>query len=879
MKPRPTFLCIALAASLLAITAAQAQPTLTKPPVLETFVEASYPEAEKAEGRSAAVTLRLLIAIDGNVADVTVVESAGEAFDTAAVAAARQFKFAPAEVDGSPSAIRILYRYEFKLEVIKPKFASLAGLVRDAVSKAPAPEVLVRIDSPALDAPRTVETGSDGLFAFNELPASPVTVSLSKTGTTPRRTTEQLSAGERLEVVYEITPPPPPDDEDIEEDDLEVVVVAPPSIRQVASTEVRVEEAKKVPGISGDVVRVVEALPGVARSTVGSGQLVIWGSAPGESRVYVDGVPIPRLYHEGGWRTVIQPEFVTSVEFIPGGQAASWGRAIGGIIAVNTEVPASRTVQGSVSADSLDGAAMVSASVAEHWRVAASARYSYYDLWAKSVIPEEDQSFAPLAQYRDGQLRVRFAPSSRESFELVGMLGFDSYQRGVPNDDPALSSRDTRSLNFQRTWLRYRSESTTGSATWLTLFGGADQSLREELLGATGGNLDTHAVLAGVRAGHRAKLLRELTIEIGIDAEVRHATLAQVGSIGLPSRIGDLRIFGQPAPDQIGNDNWKSTDIGIAPYAQLVFRTANDRLDIMPGIRLDPYVRYVSQRVPRNPEAPTPGLYAQNFAAEPRFALRYRAAHWVALRAATGLYHQPPDASDLSAVFGNPALPTSQGVHVVAGADFSIADLLTVEITAYLKLSSDLSVRSSTETPALAKALVPSGDGRAYGGQVMFRQKAWRGFSWWLSYTFSVAERRFNRRAEWLPFNLDQRHALSAFASYELPLGFSVGTRLRLSTGFPRTPVIGAYFDARRDRFQPVFGDQNSDRLPIFVQLDLRAAKEFTFDRHGLSIYLEVQNVWNQENSEEFVFSPDFSRRGSITSLPVLPMMGVQWTF
>src|SRR4051812_35750581 len=73
--------------------AAQAAPKLTRPPELLKFVEAPYPEAERASGKSAAVVLQLTISATGTVDDVTVNESAGPAFDAAALAAAKQFVF------------------------------------------------------------------------------------------------------------------------------------------------------------------------------------------------------------------------------------------------------------------------------------------------------------------------------------------------------------------------------------------------------------------------------------------------------------------------------------------------------------------------------------------------------------------------------------------------------------------------------------------------------------------------------------------------------------------------------------------------------------------------------------------------------------------
>ena len=45
-----------------------------------------------------------------------------------------------------------------------------------------------------------------------------------------------------------------------------------------------------MPGTQGDTLKVVQNLPGVARAALGSGALIVWGAAPADTRVYVDGV-------------------------------------------------------------------------------------------------------------------------------------------------------------------------------------------------------------------------------------------------------------------------------------------------------------------------------------------------------------------------------------------------------------------------------------------------------------------------------------------------------------------------------------------------------------------------------------------------------------
>jgi hypothetical protein len=120
---------------------------------------------------------------------------------------------------------------------------------------------------------------------------------------------------------------------------------------------------------------------------------------------------------------------------------------------------------------------------------------------------------------------------------------------------------------------------------------------------------------------------------------------------------------------------------------------------------------------------------------------------------------------------------------------------------------------------------------------------------------------------------------LGVVASYEWR-GLVAGVRFRWTSGMPRTPVVGSFYDARGDQFQPVFGAQNSIRIPDFVQLDVRVEKTFTFRRGlQLNIFADVQNVTNRANPEEIVYNYDFSRRDYIIGLPILAVIGarLQW--
>jgi len=209
-----------------------------------------------------------------------------------------------------------------------------------------------------------------------------------------------------------------------------------------------------------------------------------------------------------------------------------------------------------------------------------------------------------------------------------------------------------------------------------------------------------------------------------------------------------------------------------------------------------------------------------------------------------------------------------------------------MEMVGFYSSTTDLISRSASPTPALTQALVQEGEGRAFGGQVLVRHELTAGFFGWASYSIIRSERKDHPSSAWRLFDFDQTHVATVVASYELGAGFEIGARFRYSSGFPRTPVVGAinvpvpaYIQTRRDVYEPLFGRQNSIRIPPFLQLDVRVAKRFTFDQVKAEVYLDVQNVTNRSNAEDIVYDYNYTNRDYITGLPILPVAGarIEW--
>ncbi|HKQ70769.1 MAG TPA: TonB-dependent receptor [Polyangiaceae bacterium] len=849
------------------------QGKLTKPPKLVQFVEAPYPESEKLAGKMASVILQIAINDKGVVDDVAVVQSASPAFDLAALEAAKKFVFEPAEIDNRPSPVKITYKYDFVLkeEPVGP-IINFEGVIRDRATKKAIEGLKVAVEGVG-----EAITDDEGHFEFEEVPDGKLTVTISGPGFTTITTEENLEEGKHLEVRYTVTPK---EDKPGESDsDEEVVIVAPRIKKEVISTEIKVEEGKRVPGTQGDTLKVVQNLPGVARAAFGSGQLVVWGAAPQDTRVYVDGVRVPLLYHGGGLRSTINSDMVRAIDLAPGGYGSEFGRGLGGLVTVETRSPRADGFHGYVAADIIDASAMLEMPVSGSTRVAVAGRQSYLDRDLKLFTSKDVGDFVPIPTYYDAQLKIEHDLGQNESLQIFGLLSNDDLVRTVTNPDPAQTKREETHASFNRLIARYRRQFDDGSSVTLTPSIGTDHQSTVARFGGSPTSLDNKGTAYGLRATYRSKIAPSISVLAGLDIEAQTASLSRQGSVTLPAREGDIHVFGQQPGDQTNVDAWTTTMASLAPYAQLDIALFGDKLHVIPGVRLEPYLTGGNRLVPVAADRPSTGFMNQDTAVDPRLAIRWQATPRASMKAAFGIYHQAPLAEDLSSVFGNPMLGISSARHALAGGTVKFTDLLSLELVGFYSKSNDLVSRSALTTPGLAQALLQEGEGRAYGGQLLLRHELSKGFFGWASYSLIRSERKDHPGREWRLFDFDQTHVATVVASYELGLGFEVGARFRYASGFPRTSVPAAFTSLRRDLDEPFFGKQNAVRIPDFVQADVRVAKRFTFGTTKAEVYLDVQNVTNRRNPEDIIYNYNYSQQGYITGLPILPVVGarIEW--
>jgi hypothetical protein len=599
-------------------------------------------------------------------------------------------------------------------------------------------------------------------------------------------------------------------------DDVPIVEVLAPH-RDVGETTVRRDDTRALPGTFGDPTRVTEALPGVVPTSSGLQAFFVRGAPPESTGYFVDGVPVPALYHIGFGPSVVHPAIVDHVDFYQGAPPAAYGRYVGGVLAATTCPPESRP-HAEANVRLFDAGAFGEAPLADgRGSALAAARYGY----PGSILP----LFAPdtTLSYWDYQARATYDAGHRDRLTA---LVFGSYDR-----------------------LTQKQTDANGIAYWQQLV--ADEFHRADLrwdraLGASSA-LRLAATLGRDVVGNDVSNATEDTLRLRADLEARPARELRIRG-GADVAFERLRPSTATPSAAAGGAIAASRDaVIVGVHADAAWRLSRN-VEVTPGLRADTYSRtlYADPSVPVRPGA-IGGSAAPVL--EPRLAARVRVSPWLTAVSTFGVSHQLPgvvaqypDATP----FLQPGVLTgiessvqaSQGLEVALPAKFSLAS--TAFLHDYSGLPDLTACTFSSIEPS--RCITPAVPARAYGLELLVRRPISERLSLWLVYTLS----RSTRRAHLLgpdpsaeptieiPSEYDRTHVLSVAASLDLGHAWRVGARFFAYSGRPYTASTHG---------QPTV-PFDGERLPGFFRIDVRVEKSWNVGRGTrIAVVLEGINV------------------------------------
>ncbi len=746
----------------------------------------------------------------------------------------------------------------------EPATAHLSGRVEVRGSREPISlaQIGVYAIAPGATDPSAIEpagepaglasSAEDGTFGPLAVPPGSYLVVVSQAGFRMERFFEELGAHADREVIYRLRPTGVP----------QTVV----TVRADRDNPARIltRDDLHTAGAGRDPMAAVQGLPGVIHAPLAGPQKaptaapVLRGSAAEDSVLYLDGLPVPMLFHAMSSLAIVDDGLVGRVSLQPAAVNTRHGDLIGGMVGIDLRSPRADRIGGYLDLGVGVGAFSVEGPITPRSRFYVGIRRSYYDL------------FMTAAQGGDSPMDLLTAPYFQDQQVLLEM-------------DPARWLRLSLGYLGARDGLRLANpiEIEPGFETLTDLH---RIQLRIEMK-APGGL--THRLHPAVTFwGYRFHQIHEF------DTDDRHTTFHLADELHIPlapwiavdaggllevDKLVQRRDLPWPEPAETGpqttiGQGYEGTERGTRTWAgawiEAPVRPARP-LVLTPGFRID-YFAFLDRAVPQ---------VRGSVGVEPVPQLR--------VSLAGGRYAQAPSVDELSEILGNPALGPELGWHLTAGVWTAPVTGLRLDLQGYVKWLDELAVSSLAAAPFslpdewqqlwadagndTTHGLENVGQGRVYGGEAFVRFDLVRRLrlSGWVGYGLSWSRRKDGDGEDWRWFEHDRRHQLSAVVQLHFPGEFRLGARWQLQSGAPDTPIEGWVHWVDDGNAYPVFGEFQSARGVPYHQLDLRLDKMLRAKKHTVDIYVEVLNVYATP-AADLEFLATLYKGLQITSLPTV---------
>jgi hypothetical protein len=698
-------------------------------------------------------------------------------------------------------------------------------------------------------------------------------------------------------------------------------------------------EAKYLPGAAEDVLRGLQALPGVTSVSDYSSQLVIRGAGPDQNLIMIDGFEVINPYRLYGFVSMFNPETVSDISLQTGGFAAQYGDRLSAVIDVKNregraDVPFAAKLNFSLTNMNLifEGSMPIEGS-----SYLLSLRRTYYDLILGPILKKAKlvEGDVALPNFRDLQFRGSVPISedhklivnvlaSRDGVSLVSGAERDRADSVNVVDDATNTmagalwqynpSKEVI-INTQVSWYRNKGAG---------LFDGTFVDPSQNSGTIKRGDTTVSFVKFGVDYGYiyeKTSFVQRVlwsagshTLEAGCGADFLRTDFTRTFDIdpAIKELISQRGFVVPTSETQIVHFNRYNL------YAQ--DRLAiGDKLFVQPGIRFDYYPFLKTKIYP-----------------SPRVNVSYKVSDLTTIRVAYGMYTQSPGMEKQNAFQSRltfskdrfTTLDAERSQHYILGFDRMLNVFWQLKVEGYYKNFDGVIVPEKLQgsqwysAPTGDSVLSPRGwrtpvriasdsltsfpvndaTGRSYGFEVMLqkiRSQPTEKFTGWISYALSYADR--DRDGIRTAFLFDQRHAVNVVGNYKFSESWEAGLRFTLRSGRPyplplgvrpriivgsqggiEVPVIqrnnqgNVLLDVEYER------DAFSGRLDLYHSLDLRVTTYPGWWGLNWSVYLDVTNVLNNQNVQQLNYY--VNDRGQLASrtidgIPILPSLGMSVSF
>lgn len=594
-------------------------------------------------------------------------------------------------------------------------------------------------------------------------------------------------------------------------------------------------EMDRVPHLGGDLFRALSLLPGISANDV-SARFSIHGGRRDEVAVVLDGQELYDTFHlkdYDGALSAVPAKDLGGANLITGALDASYGDRMGGLLDLSTIHPSQtrRTLLSLSTVDALLQGSGLSQKDRGSWL--ASVRRGFLDLAGQALRTDNPALWDLL-----GKLELRLG--DRQVLWIRALVASDDLNFEETTDDSF--KRFQNSYDDRYTWLRHQailgpSILVESGLSWTRITRDRNGTESDE---------KGHFDVADARQTDVGALSQDWSLALGPRHLLRWGW--QVRDYDAAFDYGN-RI----EPEYTLEGSWTATraeENGFHGGLRSRHTEAwlSDRFTPLEALTVELGLRYDHHSSPGETLV------------SPRASVAWSPRQNSVFRASWGQFRQSQRPFELQVEDGLTALaPSELARHWVVGweqrFDGSAAAPRAVRVELFRRRVENPRRRFENALEQINtlpevepdRILVRPDSSAAQGVEVVLRGALGKRAAWWITYSHSRSTDDIDGRET--PRQTDQPDALSLNLSFPAGRNWSFDFAWRAHTGWPSTPVAATTIeDAGESTVEPALGTLNSERLPTFHRLDLRASRSWRLRGGECVLFFDVQNVYDRQN-------------------------------
>lgn len=628
---------------------------------------------------------------------------------------------------------------------------------------------------------------------------------------------------------------------------------------QTSQESLSKEELTEVPGTQEDVLKALQALPGVITAGSLDGQLLVRGSGPDDNLYFVDNVPIAFPYHFGIIST-LDSNLVKDIDFYSGGFGPQFPNAMGGLVDMTQRDPRSDHWGFRADVNLFLSEVELEGPITSDSSLAVAARRSYLDVFVKDFTGSAGNIEVPV--FSDYQVKYSYNPSPHIHWDFVA-LGSDDTVGGslsasstIAAQDPVLAGAFNFNDGYNSQGVNFRDTTDSQNIVANTLY---HTNMYFNLILGQGLYDDATSDDFGDKLTWNHEFDADTTLVGGLQYD---HFINWTNAYIFVTPTSNVEGFNESTVQDIRSSNTVNED-DFSAYLDQKFKALDGKLSLSAGARLD----YVNSD--------------ETFLLAPRVSAAYQISGDTLLKASWGYYYEAPDRifteSYLDPSLGNPALAAQlSNAYVLSVEQKLAASGLFFRVEGYEKDLSNLVVYDPVYNYTNA------GTGTARGLEFFLRQPPTERFFGWIAYSLSSSTRQDSPVSAVHPFDYDEPNVLTAVANYKLNPGWDVGVKVLFNTGPPYTPESFGGYQPVTINGQPVtiaidnLAPLDSSRLPDYFRVDFSTSIKTVYDTWEWKVYLDAYNLLGTKNVLGYEYNADYTQAIAVYDLPFLPYLGFE---